>query len=297
VRRSADDDAGSAIRTTLWWPLVTRRLPVHLTLAIVSAIWLIPVIGLAISSFRPAAEVSTSGWWNVATSPSELTWSNYSNVLGRGGLWQSIANSVLVSVPATALSVTVAAIAAYGFSRIRFPFRRGLLLLFVALLIIPQQITLVPLLSLYNDVGLTGTFAGLWLVHLGYSLPFAIYLLHRFFSGLPDELFEAAALDGASHLQTFVHIVLPVSRPALASLAIFEFVWNWNDLLTALVFLGGNRQVAPLTVAVSNLVASRGEGWQVLTAAALVSMIIPMVVFVAMQKQFIRGILAGSTKG
>ncbi|CAN5682489.1 MAG: carbohydrate ABC transporter permease [Actinomycetota bacterium] len=275
---------------------MTRRLSVHVTLAVVSVIWLIPVLGLVISSFRPAAEVSTSGWWNAATSPGELTWSNYSNVLDRGGLWQSMANSVLVSVPATALTVTVAAIAAYGFSRIRFRFRGGLLMLFVALLIIPQQITLVPLLSLYNDIGLTGTFVGLWLVHLGYSLPFAVYLLHRFFAGLPGELFEAASLDGASHLQTFVHIVLPVSRPALASLAIFEFVWNWNDLLTALVFLGGNRQVAPLTVAVSNLVASRGEGWQVLTAAALVSMVIPMIVFVAMQKQFIRGILAGATK-
>jgi len=178
----------------------------------------------------------------------------------------------------------------------RFQLRNGILLTMVALLIVPVQITLVPLLRIFNAADLTGSFLGLWLVHLGYGVPFGIYLLHNFFSALPRELFEAAEMDGASHSQVFFSIVLPVSRPALASLAIFDFVWTWNDLLTALIFLGGFRDVAPMTVAVSQLVASRGNGWEILTSAAILSVIVPMVVFVAMQKYFVRGMLAGVSK-
>lgn len=273
-----------------------RLVPVHVLLGLTCLVWLVPVAGLLVSSFRPAAAVSTTGWWTAPLSPGDATLENYRTVLGEDGLWRSIGNSVLVTVPATTLGVAFAAMAAYGLARLKVRGLRSLLLVFVALLIVPQQITLVPLLRLYNDLGLTGTFAGLWLVHLGYSLPFGVYLLHRFFAGVPEELFEAASIDGASHLQTFARIVLPIARPALASLAIFEFVWNWNDLLIALVFLGGNRDVAPLTVAVSNLVASRGEGWQILTSAAVVSIAVPMVVFVSMQRHFVRGILAGATK-
>jgi alpha-glucoside transport system permease protein len=209
----------------------------------------------------------------------------------------SLFNSLAIVVPATLLTVVLSSAAAYALACMQFKFRSGVLLLIVTLLIVPVQITLVPLLRVFNSLDLTGSFLGLWLVHLGYGLPFAVYLLHNFFAALPRELFEAAEMDGASRSQVFFAIVLPISRPALASLAIFEFVWTWNDLLTALIFLGGFREVAPMTVAVSQLVASRGNGWEVLTSAAMLSMVVPMAVFLAMQKQFVRGMLAGFAKG
>jgi alpha-glucoside transport system permease protein len=274
-----------------------RRLPVHLTVLVIAAIWLIPVVGLTVSSFRPALSVATTGWWKSFALPGDYTLENYSNALDNNGLGLSLFNSLAATVPATVLTVTVAAAAAYGLACMKFRFRNSVLLLTVGLLIVPIQITLVPLLKIFNSLGLTGSFLGLWLAHLGYSLPFGIYLLHKFFSQLPRDLFEAAAMDGASATQVFFQIVLPVSRPALASLAIFEFVWNWNDLLTALIFLGGFREVAPMTVTVSNMVASRGNGWEVLTAAAVLSMVVPMAMFIAMQKHFVRGMLAGSTTG
>ena len=167
----------------------------------------------------------------------------------------------------------------------------------VGLLVVPIQVTLVPVLRLLESAGLTGTFVGIWLVHAGFTLPFAIYLLRNFFASLPAELFEAAELDGATPLQAFFRIALPTSTPALASLAIFQFLWVWNDLLAALIFLGGDADVAPLTVSLSNLVSSRGEGWQTLTAAAFVSMALPVAVFLAMQRYFVRGLLTGATKG
>lgn len=274
-----------------------RSTPLHLVLLIISAVWLLPVVGLLVSSFRPGSDVATSGWWESFASPGSYTLDNYARVLERNGLLLSIFNSLAIAVPATVATVAVASLAAYGLTRVQFRARRPMLLIIVALLVVPSQITLVPLLGLFDGWGLAGTFPGVWLIHLGYSLPFAIYLLQSFFAGVPTEIFEAAALDGAHHGEIFLQVVLPISRPALASLAIFEFVWNWNDLLTALIFLGGDRDIAPLTVAVSTMVASRGEGWQVLTSAAIVSMIVPLIVFLAAQRQFERGILAGATKG
>jgi alpha-glucoside transport system permease protein len=173
----------------------------------------------------------------------------------------------------------------------------ALLIALLGLLVVPVQVTLVPVLRLLETSGLTGTFLGIWLVHAGFTLPFSVYLLHNFFAALPRELFEAADIDGATPLQTFLHIALPTSTPALASLAIFQFLWVWNDLLAALIFLGGDPSVAPLTVSVANMVNSRGEGWQTLTAAAFVSMALPLVVFLALQRYFVRGLLAGTTKG
>lgn len=274
-----------------------RRLPVHLVVLGVTALWVIPLLGLLVSSFRPASAVLSTGWWQSFALPGDYTLDNYRQVLDRDGMLLSLFNSLAIVVPATLLTVVVSSAGAYALACMRFRLAKGMLLTIVALLIVPEQITLVPLLRVFNHLHLTGSFLGLWLVHLGYGVPFAIYLLHNFFAALPRELFEAAEIDGASKSQIFFSIVLPISRPALASLAIFEFVWTWNDLLTALIFLGGFRDVAPMTVAVSGLVASRGNGWEVLTSAAMLSMIVPMVVFVSMQKHFVRGMLAGATKG
>jgi len=275
----------------------TNRIPLHLTIAVILIAWATPTVGLLVSSFRPASEVATNGWWTAFTPPLTFTIENYAQVVTRRGLGASMMNSLLITVPATILTVGVAAYAAYAFAWMKFHGRDWLFLGIIALLVVPLQITLVPVLRMLNGLGLTGTFVGIWLVHLGYGLPFAIFLLRSFFAGLPREMLDAAAIDGASPFMTFFRIILPTSVPALASLAIFEFVFNWNDLLSALVFLGGSRDVAPMTVAVSNLVASRGEGWQLLTAAAFLSMIVPLVVFFAMQRQFTRGIVAGSVKG
>ncbi len=274
-----------------------QRLLVHLVVVCITAIWLVPLLGLLVSSFRPAPAVLSTGWWHSFALPGDYTLDNYRQVLDHDGMMLSLFNSLAIVVPATLLTVAVSSAAAYALACMRFRFRSGLLLTIVALLIVPVQITMVPLLRVFNHLGLTGSFLGLWIVHLGYGVSFAVYLLHNFFAAVPRELFEAAEMDGATKSQIFFSIVLPICRPALASLAIFEFVWTWNDLLTALIFLGGFRDVAPMTVAVSGLVASRGNGWEVLTSAAMLSMIVPMVVFIAMQKHFIRGMLAGASKG
>jgi alpha-glucoside transport system permease protein len=274
-----------------------RRIPLHLTLLVICVVWTVPVLGLFVSSFRPAYDISTTGWWRVGDSLQHLSLANYVRVLQSNGLADALGHSLLIAVPAVAAMVMVGSVAAYALARLDIPGGRTVLVVVIVLLAIPVQMTLVPVLRLYNATGLTGTFLGIWLVHLGFGLPFAIYLLRTFFAALPEELFEAAALDGASTLGTFLRVALPVSGPALASVAIFQFIWVWNDLLIALIFLGGDADVAPLTVAVSNLVsASTGQGWQLLTAAAFVAMAVPMVIFFALQRYFVRGLLAGSGK-
>ena len=271
------------------------RLPMHLILMLLCAIWIVPLLGLFVSSFRSAFEISTTGWWDASLATLNLD--NYLRVLDTNGFGTALVNSALIAIPAVTAMVMVGSVAAFALARLRFAGQGMLLVAVIVLLAIPVQLTLVPVLRLYNATGLTGTFVGIWLVHLGFGLPFAIYLLRSFFASLPDELFEAAEVDGASTLTTFLRIAVPVSRPALASVAIFQFIWVWNDLLIALIFLGGDPAVAPLTVAVSNLVsASTGQGWQLLTAAAFVAMAVPMVIFLALQRQFVRGLLAGRGK-
>ncbi|WP_213453485.1 carbohydrate ABC transporter permease [Rhizomonospora bruguierae] len=272
-----------------------RRLPTHLVLLLFCGLWTVPVLGLLVSSFRPAYDISTTGWWRAGEGI--LTLDNYRDVLATSGFGTALGNSLLITVPAVAAMVAVGAVAAFALARMSFAGRRAVTVAMIALLALPLQMTLVPVLRLYNATGLTGTFAGIWLVHLGFGLPFTVYLLRTFFAGLPEEMFEAAALDGASTLTAFLRLTLPLSGPALASVAIFQFIWVWNDLLIALIFLGGDPGVAPLTVAVSNLVsATTGQGWQLLTAAAFVAMAVPMVIFFALQRTFVRGLLAGSGK-
>jgi alpha-glucoside transport system permease protein len=278
-------------------PRLIRGLPVHAAVIAIAFLWMVPTFGLLISSFRPPELVSTTGWWTALHPPFVFTLENYQRVLSTNNMGQSFVNSLLVSIPATVIPILIAAFAAYAFAWMSFPGRTLLFLVVVGLLVVPLQMTLIPILRLFTAFGLTGTFVGIWLAHTGYGLPFAVYLLRNFFGNLPREMLEAAYIDGASPLVVFFRLVLPTSVPALASLAIFQFLWVWNDLLVALVYLGGSPSVAPMTVTVSNLVNSLGQNWQLLTAAAFISMILPLVVFFALQQYFVRGILAGSVKG
>jgi len=277
-----------------------KRLPVHLVVIALALIWLAPSLGLLVSSFRPRRDLLSSGWWTAIVTPSEwnrFTTGNYQDVLLRQGMGRAFLNSFIITVPATLITLAIAALAAYALSWMEFRGRQALLMTVVGLILIPLQMTLIPVLRMFNVVQLAGTFHGIWLAHAGYGLPFMIYLLRNFFGALPRELFESAYIDGATPFTAFVRLVLPLSVPALASAAIFQFLWVWNDLLVSLVYLGGFAAVAPLTVRLSLLVGSRGQDWHLLTAAAFVSTIVPMVVFFSLQRYFVRGILAGSVKG
>lgn len=273
------------------------RLPLHVVVIGIALLWMVPTVGLLVSSFRPPATVSQTGWWTALVPPFEFTVENYERVLTTNNMGTSFVNSLFVTIPATVMPILVAAFAAYAFAWMRFPGRDLLFFTVVGLLVVPLQMTVIPILRLFTTFGLNGTFLAIWLAHTGYGLPFAIYLLRNFFSGMPREMFESAQIDGASPLMIFFRMVLPLSVPALASLAIFQFLWVWNDLFVALIYLGGAPGVAPMTVTISNLVNSLGQDWQLLTAAAFISMLLPLVIFFSLQGYFVRGILAGSVKG
>lgn len=279
--------------------LLSRSL-VHLVVIAVCLAWILPTVGLLVSSFRPAHQVARSGWWTVFAdpfNPDNYTLANYQNVLSTQGMWQSLWDSFLITVPSTLLPMVIAALAAFAFAWLPLRGRGAWFALVVALLVVPLQMTLIPILRLYSQLGLAGSLPGVWLAHTGYGLPFAIYLLRNFFASLPRDLFEAAAIDGASPLGMFFRVALPMSVPALASLGIFQFLWVWNDLLVALIYLGGTGGPVPLTLKLSSLVGSFGQQWHVLTAAAFVTMVVPLIVFFALQRYFVRGILAGAVKG
>lgn len=273
------------------------RLPVHVVLVVVSLIWLLPSVALLVSSFRPGSETGTSGWWTALSLPFEFTMENYASVLDQQNIGQSFLNSLFIAIPATIIPVLVAAFAAYAFAWMDFPGRDTLFVIVVGLLVVPLQAALIPVLQLTTDLGLTGSFSAVWLAHTGFGLPFAIFLLRNFFGSLPRELFESAAIDGASQTVAFFRLALPLSVPAIASLVIFQFMFVWNDLLVALILVGGTPDVAPMTVTIANLVNSLGQGWHLLTAAAFISMLLPLIVFFALQRYFVRGILGGSLKG
>ena len=285
------------------------RLPIHLALIGFALLWSIPTIALLVSSFREPTVIAASGWWNAVTDPFAFTLDNYQTVLERGGMARAFRNSLIITVPSTFLVILVAALAAYAFAWMKFPGRNAMLLLMVGLLVVPVQMTLIPVLRLYviltvdiempllggNLFG-TSSYTGMWLAHTAYGLPFAVFLLRNFFAGLPRDLLESAYLDGASDIGVFFRIVLPLSMPAIAALTIFQFLWVWNDLLVALIFLG-DPNLAPMTLKIANLVSSFGTDYQLLTAAAFISMALPLVVFFALQRYFVQGILAGSVKG
>jgi alpha-glucoside transport system permease protein len=272
---------------------------VRIAVFLIVAMWTIPTLGLFVNSFRPSSESSTSGWWTSLLNPFQTEWTidNYVNVLTSGGMFDAFVNSLIVTIPSTVIPITLAAFAAYGFAWMRFKGRSLLFATLVGLLVIPLQLSLVPVLQLYQATGLTGSFVGIWLAHTGFGLPLAVFLLFGFISQLPQDIFESAYIDGASPYTAFTKLVLPLSVPALASFAIFQFLWVWNDFLVALVFLGGSSDVAVLPIELASIVGSRGEAFHLLTAAAFVSMVVPLIIFLSLQRYFVRGLLAGSVKG
>ncbi|GIV89737.1 MAG: sugar ABC transporter permease [Chloroflexus sp.] len=285
---------------------------VYVVMIAITLLWITPTVGLLVSSFRPADDVKTSGWWSVVTNPDKarFTLNNYRTVLGlpipgqsaptgssRVGMDVALINTLTVALPSTIIPILIAAFAAYGFAWIDFPGRRALFILVVAMLVVPLQISLVPILRDYVALQLGGTYLGVWLAHTGFGLPLAVYLLYNYISTVPRDIFESAFLDGASHFTIFTRLILPLSTPALASFAIFQFLWTWNDLLVALVFLGAEPRVQVVTQRLLGLLGQFGQDWHLLTAGAFVSMVVPLIVFFSLQRFFVRGLMAGSVKG
>lgn len=271
----------------------------RLVIALVCFIWTLPTVGVFVSSLRHENDIRRSGWWTTFLTPFEFTqWTveNYVDVLASEGMGNAFLNSLIVTIPATLIPITIATFAAYAFAWMKFPGRDLFFAVVVGLIVVPLQMTLIPVLRIYNQLGLNGTFLGVWLAHTGFGIPMAVYLLYNFISQLPRDLVEAAAIDGASHFQIFTSLVVRLSTPALASFAVFQFLWVWNDLLVALVFLGTRSEVAVVTARLTELVGSRGEGWHVLTAGAFVAMAVPLLIFFSLQRFFVRGLLAGSIK-
>ncbi len=265
----------------------------------IAVLWLVPSLGLLITSLRPELDIATSGWWTVFADlrGTEWTLANYERVITADGMGGAFLNSLAVAIPATVIPITIAAFAAYAFAWMEFRGRQILFVIVVGLMVVPLQMTLIPLLQVYVALDLTGTYMAVWLAHTGFGLPLAIYLLRNYIGSLPKSLIESAAIDGASHFTTFFRLVVPLSVPVIAAFTIFQFLWVWNDFLVAVVFLGGTPDVAVVTVRLAELVGSRGQDWHVLTAGAFLTMILPLVVFFALQRFFVRGLTAGSVKG
>jgi alpha-glucoside transport system permease protein len=265
---------------------------------VIAVLWTIPTFGLFLSSFRPERDVQRTGWWTFFAHPN-ITFDNYAEVLFGGSqpLIGYVANSVLITLPSVAIPIVLATMAAYGFAWTRFPLRDTLFVAIFALQIVPLQVALLPLLEIFVGSGLNNTFWTVWIAHSTFALPLAIFLLHNAMREIPEELVEAARVDGAGHVRIFTTIMLPLLKPAIAAFAVFQFLWVWNDLLVALVFAGGTSDVAPLTVRVAELAGTRGADWHLLAAGAFVSIVIPLMVFLGLQRYFVRGLLAGSVKG
>lgn len=276
---------------------VLGRLGVHGTLLVICAVWLVPTISLIVTSLRPAALMLSSGWWHAFTSAGQLTTANYRDVLHGGQLGTSFVNSLAIVVPVTIATVLLAAIAGYACAWMPFKGERAVLILMVALLALPVQVTLVPVLQLFSRLQLAGHFPAAWIAYTGYMVPFGIYLMYGFYRRIPREIIEASRVDGASAVTTCLRIAMPMSAPALASLATLVFVWTWNDLLVSLVYVGSSPDVAPLPVTITNLVGSVGQGQELLAAGAVISLVLPVAIFFALQRFFVRGIVSGAVKG
>jgi len=290
-----------------------KSVTVTIVLLLLCLIWSLPTIGLLITSFRSRDDVNRTGWWTVVRE-ANFTTDNYKQVLaGKNytyvdaqgntvtarteNLVRAFLNSVTVTIPAVVIPILIAAFAAYGFAWVDFPGRKIFFTIVVALLVVPLQIALIPILRDYMKLKLTGTFLAIWLAHTGFGLPLAIYLLFNYISTIPRSILESAFIDGYTHFWIFIYLILPLSVPALAAFAIFQFVWVWNDLLVAMVFLGTRQEVAVLTQRLLNMIGTRGQDWHLLTAGAFVSIVLPLTIFFALQRFFVRGLLAGSVKG
>jgi alpha-glucoside transport system permease protein len=269
------------------------RTPVYFLLAFIGLLWLLPTIGLFFTSVLDPSVIGRVGWWEVLSKPSQATFENYREIFHNESITSSIWTTLWISLGGTILPILVAAFAAYAFAWLEFPGRDWLFLVVVALLVVPIQMALIPIFSLYGDLGLFDTVLGLVLFHTAFGLPFAIFLLRNFFIGIPRDLLEAARIDGASELRIFLRVILPLGLPAIASLAIFQFLWVWNDLLVALTF---GRDTQPITVAIFSQLRQFSANIELIAPAAFVSLAIPLVVFFAFQRYFVQGLLAGSVK-
>jgi alpha-glucoside transport system permease protein len=286
-------------RTRFWRAPMLESLPLRISVIVICFLWTLPTAGLLVSSVRNPQLITKTGWWEGLLhmfDANQWTLQNYQQVLSANGMGAAFLNSLIVTIPSTVIPITIAAFAAYAFAWIPFRGRGILFTIVVALLVVPLQMALIPILKLYSGASLYGTFIGIWLAHTAFGLPLAIFLLYNFISQLPRDLFESASIDGASAFQTFIRIVLPLSIPALGAFAIFQFLWVWNDLLVALVFLGPGADVRVMPTALFNLLGAYGGAWHLLTAGAFLTMIVPLGVFLALQRAFVRGILAGSVK-
>lgn len=269
--------------------------PAASVIAIVLAIlWTVPTAGLLVTSFRPSSDIRRTGWWTIFTNPS-FSLDNYKEALGTSGLADQFLNSIVITLPAVLIPIILALLAAYAFAWIDFKGRDFLFVAVFALQVVPIQVTLIPLLTQYVRFGLAGTYWTVWLSHTIFGLPLAIFLLHNFMKEIPRSLIEAARVDGAGHVRVFFQVLMPLLMPAIASFGIFQFLWVWNDLLVGLTFAGP--QYRPITVGIAEMVGSRGQAWQLLSSGAFISMLVPLIVFLSLQRFFVRGLLAGGVKG
>jgi len=266
----------------------------QIVLIIVALLWLLPTFGLLVESLRNPAQYSGGGWWQALIHPAQLTVSNYQTLLQTPVMRSGFINTVLITVPATILVILIGSAAGYAFAWMRFPGRDAAFLVVVGLLVIPIQIALIPVVKLYAALGLTGSIISVIFFHVGFGLPFAIFLLRNYFAGIPSELMEAARMDGAGEGRIFFSLILPLGMPAIASLGIFQFLWVWNDLLVALVFSDSSSQ--PLTVALASQTRQFGSSIDVLAPGAFLSLVVPLAVFLGFQRYFVQGVMAGSVK-
>jgi alpha-glucoside transport system permease protein len=269
------------------------RSPVQFLLILVGLLWLVPTIGLLITSLLSPIDFQVHGWWQVFSAPHRLTWSNYDAIFHNSTILRSLVTTAEIAIGGTVLPIFIGALAAYAFAWLEFPGRDWLFLLVIALLVVPLQMALIPMFSLYNTIGIYDTVIGLILFHTAFGLPFAIFLLRNFFIGIPKDLLESARIDGASEIYIFLRIIVPLGLPAIASIGIFQFLWTWNDLLVALTLA---RSTQPITVAIFSQLRTFGSNIDVIAPATFVSLVIPLAVFFAFQRYFVQGLLAGSVK-
>ena len=287
-REERNRSAGSTRRRLL-------RVLLHVVVIVFMVIWFTPILGLFVTSLRTPADIAGNGWWNAVLSPL-LTGYNYQRALSVVGVGDSLLTSLAIALPTTIITTVISAIGAFALTRMSFVGRTLVSLVLVAMLVVPPQVTLVPLLRLYSDIGLQGAIPGVWIYQVGFTVPFGVFLIRGFIAAMPEEIFEAASLDGATLFRSFTAIVIPLALPVLASLAILQFMWSWNDLLIPLLFLGGSDVPAPITVAVAGLVQSNGQNENLLMAATFISVLPPLIVLIALQRYFVRGVLGGAVK-
>jgi len=272
---------------------VVAKAPIQIILVVVGLFWLVPTIGLFIISLMDPADLASNGWWTVLSEPSRLTLENYRTLLDNDTITSSLWTTLWIAIGGTVIPIFIAALAGYAFAWLDFPGRDWLFILVIALLVVPLQMALIPMFDLYNTFGIFDSVLSIILFHTAFGLPFAIFLLRNFFIGIPKELLEAARIDGASEIRIFLRLILPLGLPAIASLAIFQFLWSWNDLLVALTF---GRETQPITVAIFSQLRQFGANLELIAPASFVSLAIPLVVFFAFQRYFVQGLLAGSVK-